>query len=311
MTTVVLVCGDVPPSLTDALTDAVPEAATDSVTGVVADIVRLSAVPGRRELKLLDSLASTHLPVDPTPSLEEIAAQPDVPHQAAPTAPPQQPDEPVRVVVIGSDAALAAVVTRLMRIDALWISVGFVPVDAASAVAHVWGLDAGQLPPDAALDFALTGTPQPTALIRDDAGLVTLGRAEIFRAGSTMVGEVIVDSETLFLNDSASTWNGRPGPYGTRFVPTTGAPGLAATRLTTPSTWDAVAAANPPKKRLFGLLGGGSLPGGVDPNVVLTGRALQAGGEDLTVVRDGVTHPRTVSSVTFYRHLRDGQFVRR
>jgi hypothetical protein len=45
--------------------------------------------------------------------------------------------------------------------------------------------------------------------------------------------------------------------------------------------------------------------------VVLTGRALQAGGVDLTVVRDTVVHPRTVSSVTFYRHLRDGQFVRR
>jgi hypothetical protein len=72
-----------------------------------------------------------------------------------------------------------------------------------------------------------------------------------------------------------------------------------------------VAAQHPPKKRLFGLLGGTAQPGGVDPDTVLTGRALQAGGEKLTVVRDGVAHPRPVSSVTFYRHLRDGQFVRR
>jgi hypothetical protein len=303
MATVVLMCGILLPSLQDAVRDAAPDAVT------------LSEVPGRKELKLLDELAATYLPVDATPSLDEIAAQPDVPHQASPVTAPQEPDEPVRVVVIGSDAALAAVVTRLMRIDALWISVGFVPTDAASSVAKVWGLDAGQLPGDApldaALDAALTGAAQPTALIRDDTGTVTLGCAEIFHAGSTMVGEVIVDSETLFLNDSATTWNGRPGPYGARFVPTTGAPGLAATPLTTPSTQDSVAAQHPPKKRLFGLLGGTAQPGGVDPDTVLTGRALQAGGEKLTVVRDGVAHPRPVSSVTFYRHLRDGQFVRR
>lgn len=299
MATVVLACGVLPPSLQDAVHDTVP------------DPVTLSGVPGRKELKLLDELAATYLPADSTPPLDEIAAQPDVPHQASPVSAPQEPDEPVRVVVVGSDAALAAVVTRLMRIDALWISVGFVPTDATSSIATVWGLDAGQLPGAAALDTALTGAAQPTALIRDDTGTVTLGCAEIFHAGSTMVGEVIVDSETLFLNDSSVRWNGRPGPYGARFVPTTGAPGLAATPLTTPSTQDSVAAQHPPKKRLFGLLGGTAQPGGVDPDTVLTGRALQAGGEKLTVVRDGVAHPRPVSSVTFYRHLRDGQFVRR
>lgn len=298
MTIVVLACGEVPP----AVLASVP----DDVT-----LVALPAVPGRKDLKLLDVLATEHLPTDPTPSLDEIAAQPDVPHQAEPVAAPQEPEVPVRVVVIGSDAALSAVVTRLMRIDALWISVGFVALSAESLIAQNWGLGADQLPTSAALDLALTGPALPTALIRDDAGLVTLGCAEIFHAGSTLVGEVIVDSETLFLNDSAVVWNGRPGPYGARFVPTTGAPGLAATRLTTPSRWDATAAARRPTKRLFGLLGGGAQPGGVDPEVVLTGRALQAGGVELSVVRDGVVHPRTVSSVTFYRHLRDGQFVRR
>lgn len=298
MTTVVLACGGLPPELSDTVPAGV-------------DVTVLSTVPGRKELKLLDTLASAHLPVDPTPSLDEIAAQPDVPHQADPVAAPQTPDEPVRVVVVGSDAALAAVVTRLMRIDALWITVGFVPTDPASFTARNWGLDAGQLPPVAALEHALTGPARPTALVRDDTGSVTLGCAEIFCAGSTLVGEVIVDSEELFLNGAATVWNGRPGPYGARFVPTTGAPGLAATRLTTPSRWDAVAAARPPRRRLFGMLGGAAEPGGVDPGVVLTGRALQAGGESVSVVRDGVVHPRTVGSVTFYRHLRDGQFVRR
>lgn len=293
METVVLACGGVPPELSGVVT---------------GPVIETGPVPGRRELKLLDELASTHLPVDLTPSLDEIAAQPDVPHQAGPVASPQHPDVPVRVVVIGSDAALAAVVTRLMRIDALWISVGYVPVEPESLTARNWGLDQGQLPASAALEFAVTGASRPTALIRDDTGTATLGCAEIFHAGATLVGEVVVDSATLFLNEDATTWDGRPGPYGARFVPTTGAPGLAATRLTTPSQWDAVASSRPPKKRLFRI---NAEPGGVDPAVVLTGRALQAGGVELSVVRDGVVHPRTVSSVTFYRHLRDGQFVRR
>lgn len=44
---------------------------------------------------------------------------------------------------MGSDAALSAVVTRLMRIDAMWISVGFVPVvddGETSVVAQNWQL---------------------------------------------------------------------------------------------------------------------------------------------------------------------------
>lgn len=298
MTSVILACGGLPPELAGTVPHEV-------VTTV------LSAVPGRRELRVLDELASSHLPVDPTPSLDEIAAQPDVPHQADPVTAPQQPDEPVRVIVVGSDAALAAVVTRLMRIDALWISVGYVPVDPESLTAHNWGLDAGQLPLPAAFDVALTGQARPTALVRDDSGTVTLGCAEIFHSGQTLVGEVIVDSETLFLNDAEVPWNGRTGPFGVRFVPTTGAPGIAATRLTTPSRWDRVAADMTPGRRLSRIFSRPATPGQVDADVVLTGRALQAGGVGLTVVRDGVVHPRTVSSVTFYRHLRDGQFVRR
>jgi hypothetical protein len=300
MTTVVLACG--------------PRAA-DLVGALVADAVTLPDLPGRRDLRLLDELAATHLPVDDTPSLEEIAAAPDVPHQGAPQFAPQRPDRPVRVVVVGTDAALSAVVTRLMRIDAMWISVGFVPVvgdGETSVVAQNWQLTtvdaSGGGPSVAALNFAMTAPVRPTAVVRDDSGLVTLGSAEIFHGGAELVGEIIVDSQTLFANSSARAWDGRPGAFGARLVPTVDAPGLAATRLVTPSTWDAEAARNVPRRRLFRRP---AAPGGVDPDAVLTGRALQAGGVELTVVRDGVVHPRTTSKVTFYRHLRDGQFVRR
>lgn len=298
MTTVVLACGT---------------RAAGLVGSLVADAVSLPDVPGRRDLRLLDDLAAAHLPVDDTPSLDEIAAAPDVPHQGAPQFAPQRPDRPVRIVVVGSDAALAAVVTRLMRIDAMWIGVGFVPVVGAgesSVVAQNWQLETGpadDLPSVAALNFALTAPLRPTSIVRDDAGIVTLGSAELFRAGSELVGEVIVDSETLFMNESSRQWSGKPGAFGVRLVPTVDVPGLAATRLLTPSVWDAACSA-PLRRRLFRR---NLEVGEVDPSAVLTGRALQAGGIDLTVVRDGVVHPRTVKSVTFYRHLRDGQFVRR
>ncbi|MEJ6549977.1 hypothetical protein PQI66_10520 [Corynebacterium sp. USCH3] len=304
MTTVVLACG--------------PRAA-DLVGALLADAVTLPAVPGRRDLRLLDDLAAAHLPVDDTPGLDEIAAAPDVPHQGAPQFAPQRPDRPVRVVVVGADAALSAVVTRLMRIDAMWISVGFVPVVAegeTSVVAQNWQLSTvtgGGTGPDggpsvAALNFALTAPVRPTAVVRDDAGIVTLGSAEIFRTGAELVGEIIVDSQTLVANTASRAWDGRPGAFGARLVPTVDAPGLAATRLVTPSVWDADAAGRTPRRRLFRRP---AEIGGVDPDAVLTGRALQAGGVELTVVRDGVVHPRSVPKVTFYRHLRDGQFVRR
>lgn len=294
MTTVVLACGD---------------QAAGLVGSLVSDVILLPDVPGRRDLRLLDDLAAAHLPVDDTPSLDDIAAAPDVPHQGAPQFAPQQPDRPVRVVVVGTDAALAAVVTRLMRIDALWIGVGFVPAGdtGASVVAQNWQLPAQDAPSLAALNFAMTAPLRPTSIVRDDAGIVTLGSAEIFHPGTELVGEVIVDSETLFMNESAARWEGRAGAFGVRLVPTVEEPGLAATRLLTPSTWDEESTGRTLRRRLFRQ---NLAPGEVDPSAVLSGRALQAGGVDLTVVRDGVAHPRPVKSVTFYRHLRDGQFAR-
>ncbi|HIW90947.1 MAG TPA: hypothetical protein H9870_04710 [Candidatus Corynebacterium avicola] len=294
MTTIVLACGD---------------RAHDLVGALVPGSVSLPATPGRRDLRLLDDVAAAHLPQDDSPSLDEIAAQPDVPHQAEPQFAPQRPDQPVRVVVVGSDAALAAVVTRLMRIDALWISVGFVPVGTEmSVVAQNWQLETPEEPDLAALNFAMTAPVRPTSIVRDDAGIVTLGSAEIFHPGAELVGEVIVDSDTLFMNESSTAWEGKAGAFGVRMVPTVEAPGLAATRLLTPSVYDEESAEKALRRRLFRR---NLEPGVVDHTAVLSGRALQAGGVGLTVVRDGVVHPRTVKSVTFYRHLRDGQFVRR
>lgn len=266
--------------------------------------LNLPGLPGRRDLKFLDPLPSRFV-TGRTPSLADIAAQPDVAHQGAPRPDPHPIAERVRVIVRGTDAALSRVVSKLMRIDALWVEVGYVPVNTTgtgSTVALSWGLDTAA-PPMRLLRQAISAPAQPTALIRDDHGIVTLGAAEITASevGAPMIGEVIVNSEVLYRQESAeSATRANPFNDGVRLVATPDAPGLAAVQRP-PLGWDA--------SKKPGLLARLARRGGPEPTV-LRGRALQAGGEDLRIIRDGDAHPRPLSSVTFYRHLRDGQFVR-
>ena len=59
---------------------------TDIAVPPSTQLIDVKAVPTRQELKALDSLAAEVLPEDPTPSLAEIAAQPDVAHLGADSA---------------------------------------------------------------------------------------------------------------------------------------------------------------------------------------------------------------------------------
>lgn len=266
--------------------------------GEAVECLDLSAVPTRKELRFLDDLE--RFVVGSTPSLDELMQRPDAPHLGTPQPDPHQVSERVRVVVHGSDAAVAAVVSKLMRIDALWVEVGFIP-SSASSVALSWGLDA-TFSPAQHLTFALASPAVPTPVIRDDHGVVTLGVAEVTgpvdstgkaEKEAEMIGEVIVDSEVLYEQNKAGTSDFNNG---VRLVPTPDAPGLAAVQ-------------RPPLPRK-GWFGRTKKPRSTVSPTMLRGRALQAGGVDLAVIRDGVRHPRPLKSVTFYRHLRDGQFVR-
>ncbi|MFW0178083.1 hypothetical protein QP934_010890 [Corynebacterium sp. MSK122] len=252
----------------------------------------LSAIPTRKELSVIDNAATALLPDDPTPSLDDIAAQPDVRHLGAPQAAPQAPHlaEPLRIVVAGSDAALSAVLTRLMRADNLWAEVAFIPAPsgATSAAAQNWGLPTS---PAEALEFARTAPVRPAPLIRNDSGLAVAGSATISDASNgPFTGEVIIDDHTL-----AAT---SPKTFGARLVPMTDAPGILAARATSPVE---------SQGRLRSLL---RKPGQLDPESVSTGRAVQAGGPQLRVIVDSIPHKRPVTRVTFYRHLRDLQIVR-
>ncbi|WP_433800669.1 hypothetical protein [Actinomycetospora sp. CA-084318] len=81
-------------------------------------------------------------------------------------------DGATRLVVAGSDAALAAVVVRLLRRERLDLAVAFVPTDPSSEAAAVWGLPTD---PDAALTLAFDGAAAPAPLVRDDRGSVIAG----------------------------------------------------------------------------------------------------------------------------------------
>lgn len=259
------------------------------------EIHDLPAVPTRKDLKILDDVAFDVLPQDPTPSLDEIAKQPDVEHLSSPKFAPQQPETRLRIVVIGSDAALSAVLTRLMRADNLWTEIGFVPVGPSTAAKN-WGLPADEA---AALELALTGLVNPAPLIRDDVAVAVAGSATITNwEPGEITGEVIVDDHVLIRHEAASKAP-RRGVYGARLVPMLDAPGIAAVIMDTPLPGEV------PSRSLFPRPSGS-----VIPESFSTGRAMQAGGPSLQIRVDGISRKRKVERVTFYRHLRDLQIVR-
>ncbi|OBA89494.1 peptidase M50 [Mycobacteriaceae bacterium 1482268.1] len=105
-----------------------------------------------------------------------------------------------RLIVVGSDADLAAVLTRLLRTDRLDVEVG-----------HASGWRAARR--------ARRGTPRRVPLIRDDAGHVIVGAAEWRgRENAPLHGEAVVDDIQLFDGDVA----------GVRIEPTHAMPGLRA-----------------------------------------------------------------------------------
>jgi hypothetical protein len=105
-----------------------------------------------------------------------------------------------RLVVVGGDADVATVLTRLMRTERL---------DVELATAR--GLLAART--------ALSGAARRVPLIRDDAGIAIVGSAEW--SGSPLLGEAIVDDTTLFTGEAA----------GVRIEPTAEMPGLRAAVL--------------------------------------------------------------------------------
>lgn len=239
----------------------------------------------KSQLSDILTLARTILPHDPTPSLEDIAAQPDVDYLGAPQPAPQKPSTDLRVIVHGDDALVNEVVSFLMRRDILWVHIAYIPTDPLSPIAHLWGLSDWEESELHSIYKEENLRIRPTALIRDDSGRVLLGLATITAwDDNEITAEVIVDSQRLFLNERPTGFFAKLRSrhiMGAKIVPTLDEPGLAAIGISPHMT-----ASN-----------------------VLTGRALQAGGYDLKIIIDSRQRKRSCDKVTFYRHLRDLQIV--
>jgi hypothetical protein len=102
-----------------------------------------------------------------------------------------------RLIVVGSDVDLAAVLTQLLRADRLDVEVGHAP--------RWWHARR-----------ARDGRAQRVPLIRDDTGQVIVGSAEW--TGSPLCGEAVVDDTVLFDGEAP----------GVRIEPTPTMPGLRA-----------------------------------------------------------------------------------
>lgn len=176
-----------------------------------------------------------------------------------------------RLVVLGSDAALAAVVTRLMRTDRLDTEVAFVrPTESPATTAY--GLPLG----DAAAELASVGRASPSVLIRDESGQSIVGQALWTGPdGGPLEGQVYADSEHVVTGKVPLV----------ELVPSLEGPGV---RVATS------------KKR--GVLR--------RRREWFDGRAVQLGTAGAIVVRDGVPAKRPVKRSSVYRHTEPMLLVR-
>ncbi|SOJ53081.1 hypothetical protein MSIMFB_00584 [Mycobacterium simulans] len=120
-----------------------------------------------------------------------------------------------RVVVVGCDADLATMLTRLLRADRLDVEVAYAPCRRTAAT-RVYRLPAGRR----AARRARRGVAQRVPLIRDETGSVIVGRARWLPAGDqpAIRGEAVVDDTVLFDGEVA----------GVCIEPTLAVPGLRA-----------------------------------------------------------------------------------
>jgi hypothetical protein len=120
-----------------------------------------------------------------------------------------------RLIVVGSDADLAAVLTRLLRADRLDVEVGFVSRRRSPAT-RAYRIPAGRR----AAHRARRGRVQRVPLIRDETGTAIVGGARWRPPDEArpLHGEAVVDDAVLFDGDVAEV----------RIEPTAALPGLRA-----------------------------------------------------------------------------------
>nr|WP_156150462.1 hypothetical protein [Gordonia sihwensis] len=178
-----------------------------------------------------------------------------------------------RIVVAPTDSDAMAPDAFLARVVAALMKLERLDVEVAYVAPHATAATGNYGLPhgDAAMRLAETGTAQQLPLIRDDAATVLVGRARhLGAAGEKLHGECIADSATIFDGTVRAV----------EIEPLTVEPGVRGRRAR-------------------------ALPGGWK-----SGRAVQTGGTNLVVEREGELTDRVVKRSTFYRHHIDWRLVR-
>ncbi|MDO4909584.1 MAG: hypothetical protein Q3962_07045 [Corynebacterium sp.] len=247
--------------------------------------ISLGDEPSRSQLRELKNIALDCLGEDDTPSLADMAANPNLPHLGMPKPAPQNPATPLRIILSGSNLGINNVMSYLMRQDILWPEFGIIPNEPGFIVTYLVQLGVKAREPEAFENPELTATPK--VCLRDDSGRIILGGLKITDwDGAPMTGEVIVDSESLFFQDGSKRhfWQRGAQYMGAVCCPSTDHPeGLSAVAITDKP--------QVPEPRIY------------------TGRALQTGGRNLRIEVDNISRPRPVEKATIYRHLRDLQLL--
>lgn len=116
-----------------------------------------------------------------------------------------------RLVVLGDDADVAAVLLRLLRTERLDVEVAVVAA-RASALTRTWSLPTGR----PAAQAALRQTARATPLLRTTQGGVVAGEAMVRGVGGAALhGEAYADDALLFSGDVPAVQVGT-GPQGVR-----------------------------------------------------------------------------------------------
>lgn len=192
------------------------------------------------------------------------------------------PGDAQRLIVLGQDAALAAVLTYLLRQQRLTVEIGYVPRERTYG-ARAYRTGTGS----AAAKRAVEGTATPAPLIRDDTARVLVGRATVTGiGGAKLTGEAYLDDVRLFTGKVAAL----------KISPTLEQPGVRAA-VQRGLHWH------------HGLSGRRVSESWVSGRWV-SGRAIQLGSSGAMVAHDGITSTKAVPRVVFYRHDQPWMLVR-
>lgn len=105
-----------------------------------------------------------------------------------------------RLLICGTDAGLAALLTHLMRTENLDVEIAYIAEDSTPAT-RAYDLPTGS----AAAKLGVKGEAREVPLIRDETGTVLVGQATVTGPhGEVLVGEAYADDDRVFSGETAT-----------------------------------------------------------------------------------------------------------